>query len=214
MSILLTDRQQEVLVFIREYTAKHKCAPRLDEIANHFDVKPPTAHKILEALQQNGYILFGRDNITGFYIRLIERAGTDASIGEIPVVGSVDRNGEIHDITKKIGHIVTVLLLSRPEDLFAVHVTAQIPEAALTPHDLIICDQGRASKPRNLCIALINGRLLLVDILAQDSSTGELEWQPLSESAFALEGEKGFPEVITPDHILATVSRMTRYLAF
>jgi len=47
----LTDRQREYLEFIREYIRKNESSPRLEEIAEHFHVTSPTAHKTLKALQ-------------------------------------------------------------------------------------------------------------------------------------------------------------------
>ena len=66
----LTPRQREYLDFIRDYIQQNESSPRLDDIAEHFKVKRPTAHKALEALQSKGYLYFGRDRISGFFIRL------------------------------------------------------------------------------------------------------------------------------------------------
>jgi hypothetical protein len=46
----LTPRQHEYLEYLRSYIKENEASPRLDEIAKHFRVKPPTAHKTLEAL--------------------------------------------------------------------------------------------------------------------------------------------------------------------
>ncbi len=42
----LTDRQREYLEFIREFIKENESSPRLEEIAKHFGVSSPTAHKI------------------------------------------------------------------------------------------------------------------------------------------------------------------------
>ncbi len=70
----LTDRQRDYLNFIKSYIAQNELSPRLEEVAGHFDVKPPTAHKTLEALQRKGFLIFDRTSTSGFFIRLIERA--------------------------------------------------------------------------------------------------------------------------------------------
>ena len=46
----LTPRQHEYLEFIRGYIKQNESSPRLEEIAEHFGVKSPTAHKTLKAL--------------------------------------------------------------------------------------------------------------------------------------------------------------------
>ena len=62
----LTSRQREYLEFLREYIKENESSPRLEEIAEFFDVKPPTAHKALLAQHNKGYIYFARDSISGF----------------------------------------------------------------------------------------------------------------------------------------------------
>ncbi len=54
----LTTRQREYLEFLREYIKENETSPRLEEIAEHFGVKPPTAHKTLEAFHRQGIYLF------------------------------------------------------------------------------------------------------------------------------------------------------------
>lgn len=54
----LTPHQHEYFEYIRSYIKENEASPRLDEIADHFSVKPPTAHKTLEALD-NVNITFG-----------------------------------------------------------------------------------------------------------------------------------------------------------
>ena len=99
----LTTRQREYLEFIREYVKKNESSPRLEEIAKHFSVKSPTAHKTLKTLMRAGFLYFGRDSVSGFFIRLIERAGTTERMIEINTVGKVNRYGEVYDFPEKIG---------------------------------------------------------------------------------------------------------------
>ena len=54
----LTERQKEILDFIKNYIRENEDSPSLQEIADHFSVTSPTAHKILDALQQKDFIFF------------------------------------------------------------------------------------------------------------------------------------------------------------
>ncbi len=89
----LSDLQREYLEFIRQYIETNESSPRLDEIATHFGVKAPTAHKMLEALHNKGFLYFARDKFSGFFIRLIERAGSAETVIEVPMVGKVNKLG-------------------------------------------------------------------------------------------------------------------------
>ena len=66
----LTARQREYLEFLRQYIRENESSPGLNELADHFDVTSPTAHKTLETLQSKGCSYFGRSKTSGFFIRL------------------------------------------------------------------------------------------------------------------------------------------------
>ena len=148
----LTDRQREYLDFIRDYIKENESSPRLDEIANHFGIKSPTAHKTLKALQRSGFLYFGRDSVSGFFIRLIERVGSAETVIEIPIAGKVNRYGELYEFPEKHGHFATVLMGGVPGEVFALAVMDDIPEASILSQDLLICDYGKRPQPGDIAI--------------------------------------------------------------
>jgi SOS-response transcriptional repressor LexA len=148
----LTDRQFEYLEFLRKYIKENESSPRLEEIADHFGVKPPTAHKILEALHNKGYIYFARDSVSGFFIRLIERAGSAETIIEVVIAGRVNRFGELTEFPEHHGHFASVLPGANHEDVFALLVIESIPEASIVRGDLLICDRGKRPQPGDIAI--------------------------------------------------------------
>jgi SOS-response transcriptional repressor LexA len=148
----LTERQKECLEFIREYITLNESSPRLEEIASHFSIKPPTAHKLLETLQSKGYLYFGRDSVSGFFIRLIERAGSAEVVIEIPIAGKINRYGEVYDFPQKLGHFATLLIGAEPGEVFALAIMEDIPQASIRAQDLLICDYGKRPQPGDICI--------------------------------------------------------------
>ncbi len=148
----LTPRQREYLDFLRQYVTENESSPRLEEIAEHFGVKLPTAHKTLEALHNKGYIYFARDSVSGFFIRLIERAGSAETMVEVVVAGKFNRYGELIDFPKEHGHFASVLAEADPENVFALVATENIPEASILRGDLLICDRGKRPQPGDIAI--------------------------------------------------------------
>jgi len=148
----LTDRQRDYLEFIREYIRENESSPRLEEIAEHFSVTSPTAHKTLKALQSAGFLYFGRSSTSGFFIRLIERAGSAETVIEIPIAGKVDRYGELFEFPKNHGHFATLLIGVEPGEVFALWVTEDIPEASILGGDLLICDYGKKPQPGDIVV--------------------------------------------------------------
>lgn len=186
----LTHRQLEYLKFLRDYIKENESSPRLEEVAERFSVKLPTAHKTLEALQNKGYIYFARDSVSGFFIRLLERAGSAETIIEVVITGKVNRYGELIEFPKKHGHFASVLQGADPENVFVLVASETIPEANILHGDLLICDRGKRPQPGDIAILPfgISGRRFLlcrIHSLTSDKDLDNLEVSnqyPVSES--------------------------------
>jgi len=148
----LTPRQKEYLEYIRDYIKENESSPRLEEIAEFFGVKSPTAHKTLKALMRKGYLYFGRDTVSGFFIRLIERAGTSEIMIEIPILGKVNHYGGLYEFPEKHGHFPTLLAGATVGEVFALWVTEDIPPVSFLTGDLLICDYGKKPQPGDMAI--------------------------------------------------------------
>ncbi|NOH04972.1 MAG: hypothetical protein HND47_24860 [Chloroflexi bacterium] len=137
---------------MQEYVRANEASPRLEEVADHFGVKPPTAHKTLEALYNKGYIYFARDSVSGFFIRLLERAGTAEVVIEVVIAGKVNRFGELLEFPEKHGHFASVLQGADPENVFALVVSENIPESSILVGDILICDRNKRPQPGDIAI--------------------------------------------------------------
>jgi len=239
----LTDRQKECLEFIRGYIAENESSPRLEEIASYLGVTLPTAHKLLEALQKKGYLYFGRDSISGFFIRLIDRAGSAETMVEIALAGKIDGYGELFDFPQELGHFPSVLIGSKPDEVFALVVMEDIPQASMLAQDFIIFDMGKKPQPGDICIAPIGDRLFLVRVtsssfedtpslvaaqyypipekLARTDPDLVLNWYPLAHSEanhdyfIQVTEEQNWPiGPLDPGLVMATALRLIRALAF
>ena len=176
----LTARQREYLEFLRNYVKENESSPRLDEIAEHFGVKLPTAHKTLEALHNKGYIYFARDSVSGFFIRLIERAGTSETMIEVVIAGKVNRHGELFEFPKKLGHFASVLPGAKPDEVFALVAAEGIPEANILAGDWLICDRSKRPQPGDIAILPLGKRgkrffLCRIHSLTSDKDLDTLE---------------------------------------
>lgn len=240
----LTSTQREYLEFLRDFIRKNESSPRLEEIAEHFSVKAPTAHKILEALQSKGYLYFGRDPVSGFFIRLIERAGSAEVVMEVPIGGQVGEYGEVVDFPAELGHFASVFVGANPDAVFALAVAKDIPQSSILAGDLIIFDLNKKPQPGDICIGPIGNRFFLIKI---DSKTydGEtfsadtaqaypipesitkpelsqmLNWYPLAyedethEKFTKIAEEQNWPIAALPQKLIIAVAlRLSRALGF
>lgn len=239
----LTDRQRAYLDFISEFIAANERSPKLNDIANHFKVKPPSAHKMLETLQKKGFLLFGRDSHSGFFIRLVERAGTAEIVTEVNIVGKIDKYGEVLEFPKIHGHFATVLAGANADEIFCLLASDEIPQARILLGDALIFDYSRKAKPGDICIAPLGDRLFLIrivsktfnkdflsDVMASDYPIPEdftnpetdqlINWYPLaydekSNDHFmgVMQDQELLPRELQDDLILATAIRLSRQLS-
>jgi len=189
----LTTTQREYLGFLRDFIKRNESSPRLEEIAEHFTVKAPTAHKILEALQSKGYLYFGRDPVSGFFIRLIERAGSAEVVMEVPIAGRVGEYGEVVDFPAELGHFASIFIGAKPENVFTLAVTEDIPQANILAGDLIIFDLNKKPQPGDIYIGPIGQKLFLIKI---DSKTYDSEtFSPETAQTYPIPEDLAKPEL-------------------
>ncbi|MCJ7701505.1 MAG: hypothetical protein MUO62_07980 [Anaerolineales bacterium] len=148
----LTERQKEYLSFLRDYIRKNEMTPRLEEVAGHFGVKLPTAHKTLDALEKKGYLIARRESASGYFVRLAERGiGIEKLIG-VFVIGKIDAYGEIHAFPEDHGQIPVVLIGVDEYQVFALEATEDIHQANILVGDYLICDYGLRPRPGDIAI--------------------------------------------------------------
>lgn len=160
----LTDRQRDYLNFIKDYIKENELSPRLEEVAEHFEVKPPTAHKMLKALQRKGFLISDRTSSSGFFIRLIERAGVQEIVLQVSLIGKINRLGEVYDFPELLGEIPAVFSGVKPDDVFALVLMEDIPQVNMEVNDFIFFDKGRKPQPGDICIGIFGERYLLFRI--------------------------------------------------
>ena len=137
MPHVLTQNQRQYLDFIRAYVQECESSPRLEQIVEHFGVKPSTAHKPLQALMDKGFLYFERSSQAGYYIRLIERAGYGPNF--------IHRTGhglglEVHEPPWITSESETVL---EPGMVFSVEPGVYLPgEFGVRVEDIVVVTEG------------------------------------------------------------------------
>ena len=181
--------------------------------------------------------------MSGFFIRLIERAGSAETMVEIPLAGKIDGYGELYDFPQELGHFASVLVGSKPDEVFALVVMEDIPQASMLAMDFIIFDIGKKTQPGDICIAPIGERLFIIRVastsfedtpsllaaqqypipekLSRPDSDLVLNWYPLAYTEdnhdyfIKISEEQRWPiQALKPDFVVATALRLIRALAF
>jgi SOS-response transcriptional repressor LexA len=148
----LTERQKEYLAFLKEYIRQNEFTPKLEEIAAHFGVKSPTAHKTLKALELKGYLITRRTPDAGYFIRLAERSGGIEKLIDLQIIGKVNRYGVVSSFPRKHGSYPICLIGVDEMEVFGLRLTENIPQANLLEGDLLICDYGKRPLPGDIAL--------------------------------------------------------------
>lgn len=154
----LTDRQKEYLAFIEKYIEENLDSPSLKDITDHFKVKPPSAHKMLDALRTKGFIHSARSSSFGYFIRLIENHRKAEKIIPLYVMGKSNQRGEINDfpdestlnnINTKVGEMDTVFPDMVPMIVYGdaphigIRANHRIHNAGIEKGDILVVELGK-----------------------------------------------------------------------
>jgi len=180
----LTDKQQEVLGFIRTFVAKHGVPPTVREIGGRFKVTPRAAFDHLRALERKGALQ--RRVSAGRTSRALTL--TDAPVRAthaVPILGRVAAGQPLLATENREGelHIAAASLPGRAEDLFALRVRGEsMIEAHICDGDLVLVRRQDSASPNDIVVALV------------ESESGQAE---ATVKRFSREGER---VVLKPEH--------------
>jgi repressor LexA len=152
----LTERQREVLSFIRKCINAHY-PPTVREIADHFDISVKGAYDHLSALKRKGSIRMGRGSRT---IELIKVPNEEdpSDIVEIPILGSVAAGIPINVESNWDGTVpVHRSMLKGRGDYFVLKVDGDsMAEAGILDGDMAIIKQTDIAQDGEIVVAQVN----------------------------------------------------------
>jgi len=180
----LTDKQQEVLGFIRTFVAKHGVPPTVREIGDRFKVTPRAAFDHLRALERKGALQ--RRVSAGRTSRALTLTDPPArAMHAVPILGRVAAGQPLLATENREGelHIAPASLPGRGEDLFALRVRGEsMIEAHICDGDLVLVRRQDSASSNDIVVALV------------ESESGERE---ATVKRFSREGER---VVLKPEH--------------
>lgn len=162
----LTERQNEILLFIKQFTQESGFPPTLREIGKHFQISSTFGVKRhLEALVKKGHINIESNASRG--ISLVRKTNEDFSdrylneesiFVKIPVIGRVAAGLPITAIENMEGSLVVdPTFLKQSEDAFALRVKGDsMINAGINDGDLVIVSPGEQSRNGDIVVAMLN----------------------------------------------------------
>jgi repressor LexA len=162
----LTDRQEEILIFIQQFTAENGYPPTLREIGKNFQISSTFGVKRhLEALVKKGHINIESNASRGIsMIRKVQDELTESYFNDesvfikIPVLGRVAAGLPITAIENMEGSLVVdPMFLKKAEDAFALRIRGDsMINAGINDGDLVIVSPNEQSKNGDIIVAMLN----------------------------------------------------------
>ncbi|MCW8811020.1 MAG: transcriptional repressor LexA [Ignavibacteriaceae bacterium] len=166
MKNILTDRQEEILIFIQQFTAENGYPPTLREIGKNFQISSTFGVKRhLEALVKKGHINIESNASRGIsMIRKVQDELTESYFNDesvfikIPVLGRVAAGLPITAIENMEGSLVVdPMFLKKAEDAFALRIRGDsMINAGINDGDLVIVSPNEQSKNGDIIVAMLN----------------------------------------------------------
>jgi repressor LexA len=141
-----TDRERQVLEFLRAYVERHGYAPKLREIAEHLGISSHgVVHRYLRALERQGSIAIEPDRARG--IRLPETAG-------LPLVGRVAAGEPILAVEHIEDHYQLDPRLFAPRADYLLRVRGMsMRGAGILEGDLLVVHQSAEARSGEVVVA-------------------------------------------------------------
>ena len=154
----LTERQREVLGFIRSFTTRNGVPPTVREIGDKFHVTPRAAFDHLRALERKG--MLHRRHTAGRTSRALTLSDSGAASGfrAIPVLGRVAAGSPLLAEENREGELPMApdALPNRGEDVFALRVRGEsMIEAHICDGDLVLVRRQDSAQPNDIVVAMV-----------------------------------------------------------
>lgn len=162
----LTDRQEEILTFIKQFTSESGYPPTLREIGKHFQISSTFGVKRhLEALVKKGFINIESNASRG--ISLIRKTSDDfvessiraeSIFQKIPIIGRVAAGLPLNSVENFEGSLVIdPSFLKKDEDAFALRVKGDsMINAGINDKDLVIVSPKEQARNGDIIVAMLN----------------------------------------------------------
>lgn len=162
----LTERQEEILTFIKQFTLESGYPPTLREIGRHFQIASTFGVKRhLEALVKKGFINIESNASRGIsIIRKTSEDFVESSLSvesiflKIPIIGRVAAGIPLNSVENYEGSLVIdSSFLKKDEDAFALRVKGDsMINAGINDKDFVIVSPKEQARNGDIVVAVLN----------------------------------------------------------
>ena len=172
----LTDRQSEVLQFIKQEVKGKGIAPTRADIADHFGFKSKNAATDhIKALQRKGYIKVYNDMSRGIQVTKSRKANEAANEDMLPIVGSVAAGSPIEAIENIEDHVEVSPGLFKQKPTYLLRVRGDsMKDVGILDGDLIAVRKTNTAENGEIVVARIDDEVTVKRLKIKKTSAALL----------------------------------------
>ncbi|MCP4726662.1 MAG: transcriptional repressor LexA [bacterium] len=157
MTIGLTDRQEKVMEFIRDWIESRGYPPTIRDIQKPFGIKSTNGVKVhLDALEKKGYIIRNPGISRGIELTELSGKKTEDDMQRIPVIGRIAAGAPILAEQNYEDELVVDNRFVRAGKIFALEVRGDsMVEAGIFNGDYVIAKHDASYFPGDIVVAVI-----------------------------------------------------------
>ena len=154
----LSGRQNEILTFIKKYTAKNNYPPSIREIAEGVKLhSPATVHVHIKNLIEKGYLK--RQSNNHKLLELLvpnEYAISNNDIVQLPLLGKVTAGNPIEAIENPNEYFpIPIQLIPQNKEVFTLHVSGEsMINAGIFDNDIVIIERKNTANNGDIVVAM------------------------------------------------------------
>lgn len=154
----LSKRQQEILTFIKKYTAKNNYPPSIREIGTAVNLhSPATVHVHIKNLIEKGYLK--RNTSNHKLLELLvpnEFEQTSEDVVQIPLLGNIAAGNPIEAIENSDEYFpIPIQLIPKEKEIFTLKVTGEsMINAGILNNDIVIIERINTAKNGDIVVAM------------------------------------------------------------
>lgn len=154
----LSTRQNEILTFVKKYTAKNNYPPSVREIANGVNLRSPaTVHVHIKNLIEKGYLKRNNNNHKLLEIQVPNEFAipTNDTI-QIPLLGKITAGTPIEAIENPNEYFpIPTQLIPQNSEIFTLRVSGEsMINAGIYDNDIVIIERTNTAKNGEIVVAM------------------------------------------------------------
>ena len=154
----LSTRQNEILTFVKKYTAKNNYPPSIREIASGVNLNSPaTVHVHIKNLIEKGYLKRNINNHKVLELQVPnEFANNNNDIVQIPLLGKVTAGNPIEAIENPDEYFpLPMQLVPQNSEVFTLRVSGEsMINAGIYDNDIVIIERNNTAKNGEIVVAM------------------------------------------------------------